>query len=464
MMGLSALGPTLLLASLGAGEPEFAIRLHHPAPAPTSDEARPGVGSGRGPERGIPYADAVPLPGGTPAPSGPGSDPGTLTPPPPTRKLGTNTTVFVNFDGVDIGECTPSNSHANCHWLAKNTTVDPWSGSFSQRVAILDAMRAIARDYGIRVTGQRPPADQPYVMVVYGGDSIEEEALGRAPAGDCWDDLPNQIAYVYLDGERQPWINGGASTAMHEASHTWGLDHIGLDGRMMAPTGGNSIAKPFPGCTRVVENLELEPGEASCPDLNLELCGLEDFQHADAILRRLFGQPYVDDQAPVMNLVRPFDGAYFQGPASFQVELQVIDDLHPQPYEFALRVPGLIDDPSFDLVLDPSFEVIDLPEGTWTFELRLRDAAGNEGMLAFEVEVGEDALVLDDGCACVAGPASTASSARLQSRSGPAALFMLGLVGFVRRRRSHSANARARKPGRAPALAHPQVAPFSSRR
>lgn len=365
-----------------------------------------------------PYGDAVPNP-----------EPLEIGMRPQARKLGSNTTIFVNFDGVTIDYCNPANSHLNCHWLENGETFAPFSGSLAQRVAILDAMRSLVADFGIRVTGQRPPDDEPYVMVVYGGDSIEAEALGRAPAGDCWDDLPNEIAYVYLDGARSGWINGGASTALHEAAHTWGLDHIGLEGSLMAPSGGNTKTNYFDGCAQIVEDTQLTHAkDPSCPQLNLELCGLSDFQYDVALLHLLFGEPYVDDRAPTLTLVRPFDGVYYEGPASFRVELEVTDDLHPQIYELAIGIPGLVDDPPFSPVLDPSFDVEALPIGEWTIELRLRDAAGNESSLAFEVIVGEDPPVLDDGCACRSEP--------LRARF-PAiwAVFALGVGLGLRRRK-----------------------------
>ncbi|HLT35697.1 MAG TPA: hypothetical protein VK034_05410 [Enhygromyxa sp.] len=367
----------------------------------------------------VPYHDAVPSP------------PGDITTRPQARKLGTNITIFVNFDGVEISHCEPSNSHENCHWLENGQTFAPYSVSLAQRVAILDAMRSLVADFGIRVTGQRPPADEPYVMVVYGGDSIEKDALGRAPAGDCWDDLPNEIAYVYLDGERSSWVNGGASTALHEAAHTWGLDHIGLEGSLMAPSGGNTKTNYFDGCAQIVtdtENTPVESGKSSCPQLNRELCGLADFQHDVALLRMLFGEPYVDDRAPTLTLVSPDDGSYFQGPADFHVELAVVDDLHPQRYELAIGIPGLVDEPAFSPVHDPSFDVEALPIGEWTFELRLRDAAGNESSLAFSVVVGEDPVATDDGCAC----SSSASGGR-SSPIWPMLALALGL-GLVRRK------------------------------
>lgn len=411
----------LLLAALVAGDPEFALHLRAPAsePAPaTSTQPR------RAPtpeQLSVPYDDAVPMP---PALAS-ASDIQQPDPARPRRKLGTNTTIFVNFDGVEIGDCTPSNSHENCSWLEAGTTFAPYSGSLAHRVAILDAMRSQISEFGVRVTGQRPPESESYTMVVYGGESVDEEALGRAPAGDCWDDLPNQIAHVYLDGERSSWVNGGASTALHESAHTWGFDHVGLEGTLMAPSGGNSIANFFDGCAQIVQDTVLTPveDEGSCPTISLEACGLPDFQHDLAMLHLLFGEPYVDDIAPTLELVKPFDGAYLVGPADFGVELRVIDDQHPQLYELAIGVRDLVDDPAFSPVYDPSFDVEALPVGEWVFELRLRDAAGNESSLEFAIVVGEEPLRLDDGCNC-ASPAGN-------QPGGAGALGLLGLLGLL---------------------------------
>jgi uncharacterized protein (TIGR03382 family) len=379
-----------MLGMLGMGEPELAIRLRAPVvdPAPAPASSTP---TGVQPRSPIPYDDVVPGP--------PHPEVGLA---PQARKLGSNTTIFVNFDGVEMHYCNPSNSHDNCSWFESDRTFPPFSGNLAQRVAILDAMRSQVNQHGVRVTGQRPPADEPYVMVVYGGERKEDEPLGRAPAGDCYDDLPNEVAFVYLDGETErTWVNGGAATALHEAAHTWGLDHIGLDGLLMAPSGDNTKANYFDGCAQVVENVELDAAEqSSCPDLSLDLCGLDNFQDDVALLHLLFGEPYVDDVAPRMELLQPFDGIYYQGPASFRVDIQVIDDQHPQVYEVSIEIEGLAEQTAFAAAHDPSFDVEALPFGEWQFVVRLRDEAGNEGSLAFTVLIGEEPPVLDDGCAC----------------------------------------------------------------
>jgi hypothetical protein len=410
----------VLVAALQMGEP-FGVRLHEPVDEPQSRASTSPRADASADELELAapvsyVGDATPGPERLDAPPTPPSE----------RKLGTNTTLFVNFDGVDIGACNPSDSHDNCHWLKQDTHFDPWSGSMGERVAVLDVIRSLTADFGIRVTGRRPPADEPYTMVVYGGDSVAEEALGRAPSGDCWNDYPNEIAYAFMDGSRAGWINGGASTALHEAAHTWGFDHVGLEGSLMAPSGGNTPSRPFDGCGRIVEDVALHPeDEPSCPKINLELCGLSGYQHDAALLRLLFGQPYVDDRAPQPVLVTPYDGIYYQGPVDFEVDIEILDDLDPQRYEIQVVVPGLKDQADYVAAYSADFSVDALPVGTWTFEVRVRDEAGNEGSLDFVVEVGEDPAQLDDGYAC-----------RVGSDRGGAGLLVLLIVPLVRKRRS----------------------------
>jgi hypothetical protein len=370
--------------------------------------------SGPGP---VPYDDAVQMPAEL------------LTPEEgaPRRKLGAAVTLFVNFDGVEITECSTSDSHHDCSWINPGVTIPAWSGNAQARVGVLQAMRSIVRPYGIRVTGVRPPANEDYAMVVYGGTEEEFGSLGLAPAGDCYDQYPNQIAFAYMDGDRAGWVNGGAATAVHEAAHTWGLDHISEPYAVMAPAGDNSRTYFQTDCVPIVSDAEYTPGGESCPKLNQDFCGANSQQNDQALLRYLFGSPYVDRGDPKLTLVSPEDGAYFQGPADFDVKIAVDDELHPQVYDRRIWVEGLIPEPEDGhLAVDADFEVDELPIGSWTFHVSLRDEAGNEGTLSFEVEVGEDPPppAEDEGCGCRAGVRETG-----------AALWMLAPLAIRRRRR-----------------------------
>jgi hypothetical protein len=319
--------------------------------------------------------------------------------------LGENTTLFVNFDGVSLSECNPSNSARNCSWYNYEAPFEPFSGTIQTKVGVLQAMRNDVADFGVRVTATRPEGGD-YTMVVYGGTEEDYGALGSAPAGDCDDALPNQIAFAHLDGELNTWVNGGATTALHEAAHSWGLDHINTEGAIMFPSGNNSPTYFRDDCDRTVDDTDLTPGDAACPELNEAHCGDPTLQNATARLTRLFGPPYVDMEAPTVELVEPYDGQYFQAPASFDVVFETFDDQHPQAYAVWA---WLGDEPRPDdesIRVDPGFSVTDLPIGSWDFHVVVADEAGNETRVDFTIEVGEDPPPdppSDDGCGCDAG-------------------------------------------------------------
>lgn len=347
------------------------------------------------------------------------------------RDVGTPTTLFVNFDGIELSACEASDSHRDCHWYNNDKPFEPFSGSVQTRISVLQAMRRDAADLGIRITGTRPPDDEDYTMVIYGGTEAEYGALGSAPSGDCLDQRPNQIAFAHVDGELNEWVNGGATTALHEAAHTWGLDHIDADNTVMFPAGNNQPTTYSDGCSQVVINTALEPAEeGSCPELNEMLCGEPDFQGGKAALQHLFGEAYVDTVSPEVTLVEPENGQYFQAPAEFDVILDIADDLHPQAYSMSAWV-GDEDPPDRPQILaEPGFAVSKLPIGEWSFHIVIADESGNATKVEFTVEVGEDPPPEpeeDGACSC-----------RAPARDGGAAPWwmLVAAVGLRRRRRA----------------------------
>ena len=314
------------------------------------------------------------------------------------REIGTGTTLFVNFDGIDLGECSPSNSKKNCTWYNFDDAFPPFSGSLQTQVSVIQAIRRDVADFGIRVTTLRPPSDENYVMVVYGGSEKEYGALGSAPSGDCYDMSPNEVAFAHLDGEAtddwiDQWVNGGATTALHEAAHTWGLDHVDFENEIMYPSSDNRPTAFAGDCNRIVTDADLgfDLEELSCPEVNQMFCDADDQQNAIPLLAMLFGPPYVDTIAPRLELADIEDGEYFQAPASFEIALFVDDDLHPQAYEMWAWMGGDPRPEQSTPVLSPGFAVQELPVGTWNFHVVVADEAGHESpQLDFTIEVGLD--------------------------------------------------------------------------
>ena len=343
------------------------------------------------------------------------------------RAVGESATLFVNFDGITLDECNPSDSHRDCSWYNFNVEFPEFSGSLQTRVGVLQAMRSDAADFGLRITAVRPDDDEDYTMVVYGGEELDFGALGSAPSGDCEDQLPNQIAFAHVDGELNNWVNGGATTALHEAAHSWGLDHIDFEGSIMFPSGNNSPAFFRDECDAVVENTDLEPGEGSCAELNRMFCDDANRQNSKRLLEYLFGPPYVDNQAPVLELAQPEDGEYFQAPANFEVILDTFDDQHPQAYTMWAWLNDEGRPEQSQVTAAPQFVVTDLPIGTWNFHVVVADEAGNETRIDFDIEVGLDPPPdpEEEGCGC-----------RTDGVSGSGALVWLLLPLVARRRQS----------------------------
>ena len=338
------------------------------------------------------------------------------------RVVGTGTTLFVNFDGIDLGRCSPSNSKQNCHWYNDTFAFEPYSGSEQMRASIMSAMRSDVEDLGIRITGIRPPATENYTMIIYGGTEDQFGALGSAPSGDCDDQSPNEIGFAHLDGDLASWVNAGATTALHEAAHTWGLDHIDIDRTIMFPSGDNNGAALSDTCERVVGNTLLQPTNASCPNINTMFCDDGNHQHAQSVLRRLFGPAYVDTTPPELRLRFPHHGQYFQTPGSFVLEIDIEDDLHPQFYNAQVWLNN--DSPPEPTKLSSlNYRIDGLPVGVWTFHVRVEDDAGNPASLDFTVEVGLDPP--PGACAC---------RSDLTRGQTLAAWLGLALVGLVRRR------------------------------
>ncbi len=255
---------------------------------------------------------------------------------------------------------------------------------------MLQAVRSLLANYGVRVTGVRPPDTEDYTMVVYGGTEAEFGALGSAPSGDCDNAFPNDIAFAHVDGPLSDWVTGGATTAAHEAAHTWGLDHVDRSRELMFPTAGARAAYVGDTCLQVVKNVQLDPGGASCPERNIDVCDDAQLQHNDHALTRLFGPGYRDQTAPTVTVVYPQDGQYFQAPATFTVELVIADDLHPQQYRQWVHFADESRPKGASRLLEPSFSVkgLDAP-GMYNVVIVIADEAGNETEVDFSFEVGD---------------------------------------------------------------------------
>lgn len=387
----------------------------------------------------------------------------------------TPTLLFVNFDGPFMNGGCGNDSQNDCTTIFPNVQFEPHPGDDATKAAIIQATREDVADFGVIVVGERPPAGNPYAMVVSG------EPVGGAPNGiggvapgiDCGNTNPNLTSFNFLVGSS---ANIQATVIHQEAAHTWGLEHVDDESDNLFPsTGGVSDPKYQDTCSRVVADTQLNPTPASCNSVHTMFCE-SNFQNSYQEMLLLFGPPIPDETSPSVVIDAPTEGQVIEYAADFDLTVTLDDDRRPQ----VLATTILFDDVeagagSFvDSTLTFPVNGGDPPmghglaNGSHTIRVDITDEAGNPASASVTFEIvgspvgnaddtggdesggsssdggdppsetsdgtGEPPIdpglgnedEADEGCACrTSGP-----------RSGPrAGLLALLVVGLVRRRR-----------------------------
>lgn len=339
----------------------------------------------------------------------------------------TPTVLFINFDGAVLRRGCGNDAHFDCSTLSSRFDgfIPPFTGGATPRSGIVQGARRDLEPFGVRVVSERPPDDIPYSQVIYGALGAQDFA-GIAPYIDCGDQFPSDTSFS------QPYFNAnlGATVVVHEAGHTWGLEHIeSLDDNMF-PVAEATSATFTDVCHQIVANTDLDPGGGICNAMHTKWCpvGQENtFQE----LRFLFGDPLEDTEAPSVEIITPADGSIHELPVVLNLGAELRDDVNPQLYDVQLFVDGEL---AFDQRLwgEVDFPFIPPEPGVYEVRIVVSDPSGKMGedAVSFEV-VPEDTIEVPPaphGCAVV----------EHDDRPGPvgAALGLVGLWGLrIRRRR-----------------------------
>lgn len=312
--------------------------------------------------------------------------------------------------------------------------------------AVVDRVAMAMSPYGVRVrTDDEPlPPHLPRTTVLVGG-LAEQIGLDAATAGyacvvDCGDRWSWDLAFAFA--RDLPSI---ANNVLHEAAHTWGLDHVASQDLLMYPLGATYDAGWGMGCVEVSDQTSapqcLEQHERWCPP------GQQD-SHTE--LLATFGPAVLDVEPPRVEIVEPPTGQRLAPGEPLALELRVEDDDGDPGHRVV--VPEL----EWERVAygDETTLSLALPPGTFTVRVEAIDHAGNESIAAIEVVVGDpspprvppgegdDDVVddddprdqrLDDGCRVGGHPA----------RSSVAMLLVLLVLGSRSRRARRGLQARA---------------------
>lgn len=349
--------------------------------------------------------------------------------------------LFVNFDGAVLKKDCGNDAHYNCSTLYDRFDgyVGPFHGTIEQRAAIIDSVKQDLKAFNVLVTTTRPPPHVDYTMIIY-GDLGPQSFAGLAPYIDCGDRFLNDVAFA--QGDESPIT--GATVVLHEAGHTWGLEHVDSLFDLMFPVNDSVSASFTDECQNVVADTELTPATGSCTLAHTAYCDLGGQRSHQELLAR-FGPSVQDTIAPVVFVEAPAKGAAMIAGTAGNLVVTIQDDRAPQVYDLTLRVDGV------DVLQRAVWEGLEAPllipdPGSYLLEVAATDPAGNTGETSRRVEVvaaDADNFALERASS---GCRAAAPSTRPATALGACCIALLGL-GRRRRPRSRRFEEIARKAG-----------------
>lgn len=247
--------------------------------------------------------------------------------------------------------------------------------------SLLDRVATVMSPYGVAVytDDEALPPHLPRTTVLVGA-LAEQLGLDPAAAGyscvvDCGDRWSWDLAFAFA--RDLPTI---ANTVLHEAAHTWGLDHVLAQDLLMYPLGSTADATWGERCVAVSDATSppqcLEHHERWCPPGQ---------QSSHAELLAAFGPAVIDVEPPLVEIVAPAPGQRLAPGEPLALELHVEDDDGDPGYRVV--VPEL----EWERVIYDGTTALSLalPPGVFTVRVEAIDHARNESEVEVEVLVGE---------------------------------------------------------------------------
>jgi hypothetical protein len=295
--------------------------------------------------------------------------------------------IFVNFDGATLNSGW-DNSHTNTTQISQLAGSFAAYGAGAKRDAVMQAVRDDWAAYNVIVTDSRPQSGD-YTMNMTGPTNpFGGGVLGIAPL-DCEDaQTHNNITFAFHSANDQFSATIQATTVSQEVAHSYGLEHVNEPGDIMNPYNAGGDASFIDRCIQIVSNQGIV-----CTAQHAAQCGTGSQQNAHLELLTLFGPSAPDTQAPVVQIVSPKDGEFFEEGASFHIEVVATDDNVVDYVELYNNGDALGKDSS-----EPyGWAVTEIPAGVYELHVLAHDLAGNIGMSnVVTVSVGVEAGPTDD--------------------------------------------------------------------
>jgi len=315
-------------------------------------------------------------------------------------------TIFLNFFGGTLTSGTiASEMQSGC---VGGVAIDypMFQGTQMQALTMIQVFENAMAPYAVRIAYEDPPpAHLPYSMVMMGGDptDVGQDAgtLGVSCSSDCGDVWWRDTTFAFTEASNSALTLG--NTALQEAAHAFGLDHIDGTDNIMYPYATAGAKTWAPECTPYND----ATGGISCTYIHDVFCG-EDagMQNDHAELLAYFGPNEPDVEPPVVAIMSPADGAELPAGGSVSVEAEISDN--HEGYGWRLRVvPEGGDELVAQAYQKEMSWTFDVPAGTYELYVEAIDHDGNEASDVVTVYVGGAGPVGTTGDADDTGPDPT---------------------------------------------------------
>lgn len=301
-------------------------------------------------------------------------------------------TIFLNFFGGPLKSGTNA-SEGESPCIGGAVDYPGYAGSEQTALAIIQVFKDAAAPFGLRIAyADPPPKHLPYSQVMMGGKpgviGLPNGVLGVSCNLDCGDRWLRDTTFAFTAESNNVGVLG--TTALQEAAHSFGLDHIDGQNNIMYPyaTLGAKVwadtCTPFNDAT----------GGIGCTYVHKEFCPDEMSQNDVAELTAYFGVNTPDTEAPVVNLLSPADGAELKAGDTLMIEVEVSDNF--EGYGWVLQVPELKQElQAYSGQKKWSFPAP--PKGVYTIRVEALDHDGNVGFDEAKIYVDQDAPAPDTG-------------------------------------------------------------------
>jgi hypothetical protein len=247
------------------------------------------------------------------------------------------TSIFLNFFGGKLKNGTnASESESPC---VQGGTIDypGYTSGEQAALAIIQVFKDAAEPFGMRILYENfPPKHLPYSQVMMGGRpsiiGLPNGVLGVACNLDCGDSWWRDTTFAFTEGVND--IPTLGTTALQEAAHAWGLDHIDGANNIMYPYATPGIKVWADTCTKY----NAATGGIGCQPTHDQFCS-GGAQNDVAELTAYFGPNSVDSEPPTVKMLEPKDGQMYTKGDTLHIEVEVNDNF--LGYGWRLMVPEL---------------------------------------------------------------------------------------------------------------------------